>query len=111
MTGSSDRRVVEVDAAPDVVPLGEASEITDPGSVTAGACETYIDCVCNLDTARRAANPNDAGEPDCAAAQAEFTNHPELDGICHERLRSYKSWIESHNLFEDEGISVPASCL
>ena len=111
MTGQSELTIRTLDPEEDVVPLGEPAVVTDPGSMLDGACELLIDCVCNLETARHAANPEEATNPDCVATQQVFTDRPDLDGVCHERLRIYQGLIEDNNQFEDEGISIPSSCL
>ena len=84
--GSSVHEYEVVEAADEVVVvhLGEIPVVTDPGSVNEAACETYIQCACDLE-AYRSETPS-LGH--CEHLRTVFEDASERDGTCAERLEA-----------------------
>ena len=86
--GSSvhDYETITVGPEEDVVHLGEAPVISDPGSVLEGTCATYIACACAIEEQQKAENPDQSTLGQCERVKAVFADAPERDGECAERL-------------------------
>ena len=98
-------RVVRIQGpAEAVVPLGDPSVVSDPGSVNEGLCAKLISCVKELN------DQGATGLPDASTTRAQFESTEGREGECAERLVAYQALFMKMNEGDEKVSSTPSSC-